>query len=97
MAIPQWAKDQRPKGTEIKEINGKFYLSKVSSKWDPKLKRARKISGEYLGVLTPEGLVPAQRRLMAVNEPLMSKEFGASWLLASLTGDIREKIAGSVS
>ncbi len=92
MAIPQWAKDQRQKGTEIKEINGKFYLSKASSKWDPKLKRARKISGEYLGVLTPEGLIPAQRRLMGVNEPLMSKEFGASWLLASLTGDIRERL-----
>jgi len=92
MAIPQWAKEQRQKGTEIKEINGKFYLSKVSSKWDPQLKRARKISGEYLGVLTPAGLVPAQRRLVDLSQPLISKEFGASWLLAALTGDLRARL-----
>lgn len=88
--IPQWAKDQRLKGTEIKGIGGKYYLCKVSSKWDPRLKRARKISGEYMGVLTPEGLVPVQRRLVDISEPVVSKEFGASWLLSSLTADIRE-------
>src|SRR5450756_843411 len=88
--VPQWAKDQRQKGTEIKAIGGKYYLCKVSSRWDPQLKRARKISGEYLGVLTPEGLVPVQRRLVDITEPVVSKEFGASWLLASLTLDIRE-------
>ena len=43
--IPQWAKDQRLKGTEIKGIGGKYYLCKVSSQWDPRLKLARKISG----------------------------------------------------
>lgn len=91
-AIPQWAKEQRQKGTEIKAIGGKYYLCKVSSKWDPELKRARKISGEYLGVLTPEGLVPVQRRLVDITEPMISKEFGASWLLASLTSDLREKL-----
>ena len=88
--IPQWAKDQRQKGTEIKGIGGKYYLCKVSSKWDPQLKRARKISGEYMGVLTPEGLVPVQRRLVDITEPVVSKEFGASWLLSLLTADIRE-------
>ena len=41
--VPQWAKDQRQKGTEIKAIGGKYYLCKVSSRWDPRLKRARKI------------------------------------------------------
>ena len=91
-AIPQWAKEQRQKGTEIKAIGGKYYLCKVSSKWDPELKRARKISGEYLGVLTPDGLVPVQRRLVDIGEPVISKEFGASWLLASLTSDLREKL-----
>jgi len=92
MSIPQWAKDLRQKGTEVKAVNGKYYLCKVTSKWDAKLKRSRKISGEYLGVLTPEGLTPVQRRLVDVNEPIVSKEYGASWLLASLTEDIREQL-----
>jgi len=90
--IPDWAKELRQKGTEIKLINGKYYLFKVSSKWDPQKKRARKISGKYLGILTPKGLVPAQHRRIRINEPLVSKEFGASWFLASLTNDIRENL-----
>ena len=90
--IPQWAKDQRQKGTEIKVIGGRYYLSKVTSKWDPTIKRARKISGDYLGVLTPDGLIPVHRKMLRLDEPILSKEFGASWLLASLTGDIREHL-----
>ena len=90
--IPQWAKEQRQKGTEIKEISRKYYLCKVSSKWDPKIKRSRKISGEYLGVLTPEGLVPVQRKLVPVNELTVSKEFGASWFLNLLTQDIKKQL-----
>ncbi len=90
--IPQWAKEQRQKGTEIKQISGNYYLCKVSSKWDPKIKRSRKISGEYLGVLTPKGLVAAQRKLVPVNEASMSKEFGASWFLNLLTQDIKERL-----
>ena len=46
------------------------------------------VNGEYLGVLTPDGLVHVQRRLIDITEPVISKEFGASWLLASLTSDI---------
>ena len=91
-AIPQWAKDQRQKGTEIKVIGGRYYLSKVTSKWDPTIKRARKISGDYLGVLTPDGLIPVHHKMLRLDEPVLSKEFGASWLLASLTGDIREHL-----
>jgi protein-S-isoprenylcysteine O-methyltransferase Ste14 len=32
MAFPQWAKEQRPKGTETKEICGKFYMRLKNSK-----------------------------------------------------------------
>ena len=55
-------------------------------------KRAHKISGEYLGILTPKGLVPAQHRRIRIDEPLVGKEFGASWFLTSLTRDIRENL-----
>jgi len=90
--IPEWAKKQRQKGTEIKVIGGKYYLCKATSKWDPKIKRPRKISGDYLGVLTPEGLIPARRKLINIKESVSSKEFGSSWLLYSITGDIKERL-----
>ena len=67
-SIPQWAKNLRQKGTEIKAVGERYYLCNVTSKWDPEKKRARKISGDYLGILTPQGLIPAQhRRLQKVN------------------------------
>ena len=53
--MPVWAKEQRQKNTEIKETSGNYYLCKVSSKWDPWIKRFRKVSREYLGVLAPRG------------------------------------------
>lgn len=90
--IPEWAKKQRIKGTEIKIIGGNYYLCKVTSKWDPKIKRSRKISGEYLGVLTPEGLMPVKRKMVNIKEPVCSKEFGSSWLLYSITEDIKQHL-----
>ena len=90
--IPQWAKNLRQKGTEIKAVGEHYYLCKVTSKWDPEKKRARKISGDYLGILTPQGLIPAQHRRLWINASLCSKEFGASWLLSSLTDDIRKRL-----
>jgi hypothetical protein len=89
-SIPQWAQNLRKKGTEIKAVGGRFYLCNVTSKWDSEKKRARKISGDYLGILTPQGLIPAHHRRLRIDATLCSKEFGASWLLASLTDDIRK-------
>ncbi len=56
MAIPDWAVKFREKGTQITEIGGRYYLYRVKSKWDPEKHRARKITEEYLGRITPEGV-----------------------------------------
>ena len=46
---------------EVKRSGNNYYLSRVSSVYDPSKKRARKISGEYLGKITRDGLVHARR------------------------------------
>ena len=38
---------------ELKTIGGRYYIYRVSSVYDPVKKRARKVSGEYLGRVTP--------------------------------------------
>ncbi|MEM3844638.1 MAG: hypothetical protein QXU98_02895 [Candidatus Parvarchaeota archaeon] len=38
---------------EVKNIGNNYYLSRVSSVYDPEKKRARKVSGEYIGKITP--------------------------------------------
>lgn len=59
---------QKPVKTEIKHIGGGWYLYECSSKYDPAIKRSRKISGKCLGVITPQGLVKTMRRLRPVGE-----------------------------
>ena len=46
---PQWATRHKRKGTELRLINGRYYLYEVSSKWNPEKKRAQKITGKLLG------------------------------------------------
>lgn len=55
--IPDWIKKFKRKGTEIKKIGDRYYLYEAKSVWDPELKRAKKVTGKYLGVLTEKGLI----------------------------------------
>jgi transposase len=41
---------------ELKTIKDRHYLYKVSSVYDPQKKRARKVSGQYIGKVTPQGI-----------------------------------------
>lgn len=62
MSHPEWVLKYKKKGTEIKRNGEMYYLCEVSSKWDPQKKRAKKISGKYLGRITEkDGFIPAKR------------------------------------
>ncbi len=99
---PGWvAGFDRPRGTEIKQIRGHWYLYERSWRYDPAIRRSRKVSGRCLGKITPEGLVPsvsraerAERAAAAAPAPAVSDvvEVGASALAWSLTGDLREAL-----
>jgi len=89
MVYPEWVLKYKRKGTAIHKIRGRYYLYEVSSKWDKELKRARKITGRYLGVITPEGLKePGYRR----NVPTSLKEYGASMFLVRENSQIIDKL-----
>ena len=95
---PDWvAGFDRPKGTEIKRIRGNWYLYERSWRYDPKIKRSRKVSGRCLGKITPDGLVPSVSRAERAGRakaPAVSDvvEVGASTLAWSLTADMRERL-----
>ena len=65
---------EKEPGTEIKYINGHWYLYKRSSVYDPDKKRKRKKSGESLGTITPDGLKPSQRRRKKSGPAISSEE-----------------------
>lgn len=72
---PDWVLKQKRKGTQVHKIKNKYYLYEVTSKWDPKLKRAKKITKGYLGRITKKGLKkPIAKKYM----PSSIKEYGAA-------------------
>lgn len=73
---------QRPKNTEIKHINGHWYLYERSSKYDPKTKKMHKVSGQMLGKITEEGYIPKKAKVdHKVFENVEVVEIGATGYL----------------
>lgn len=91
--LPEWILKYKKQGAAIHNINGKYYLYKISSKWDSKLGRSKKITGDYLGKLTPECLIPPKRSSANADfTKITVKEYGASVLLEHISNDTRSKL-----
>jgi transposase len=71
MGLPDWVKKFKTTGVEIKEDNGNYYARRILSRHDPKIGRSRKITAEYLGKVTPQGIQPPKHKL--------SPRFGGRW------------------
>lgn len=89
---PNWATQSRQPGTELRLINGTYYLYAVSSKYDPVLKRAKKITGKLLGKITEQdGFIMSSKdkfRQKAeqpiIVDNLTTKEYGTQQLVLAL-------------
>ena len=69
MAHPDWAVKFRRPGTELRRITEKRYcLYECSSVYDKEKKRARKITGKYLGSITEEGGFKESRKRVLERE-----------------------------
>ena len=89
MGYPEWVEKYRQKGTNISCIRGKYYLYECTSKYDPEKKRARKITGAYLGRITEDGLIPPKKKQVSIaEEEITIKEYGASKTVADLGSDV---------
>jgi hypothetical protein len=57
-----WALACKRKGTELRLLNGRYYLYEVTSKWNSEKKRSVKITGKLLGKITEtEGFVESDK------------------------------------
>jgi transposase len=93
---PQWALAHRKPGTELKLINGNYYLYGVKSVYDKVSKHSKKISLGIIGRITEEkGLIPSDKNELKqksektyLNKQVFSLEYGLSkWLLDTLEKD----------
>jgi transposase len=89
MELPKWVLKHKKKGTEVRYFNGRYYLYRISSRWDPEKKRARKITEKFLGRITEDGLIkPRHERMKDIIRNVSVKEFGATAFLLEACGDI---------
>lgn len=104
MAHPDWAIKFKTKGTELRFLKGKYYLYRITSKWDKEKKKTRKITLEMIGRITEEqGLIPKGQRTKKekiekspiVVENISTKEYGASHFLTTISTDIIENLKAS--
>lgn len=94
---PVWAIEHRKPGTELRNINGKYYLYGVSSRYDAITKKTKKISGKILGSITQkEGFIESGKRLLDKQAQLgfnattiCVKEYGFSCFIEQQTEQIR--------
>ena len=93
---PDWALKHKKPGTELKMINGKYYLYAVKSQYDKTLKRSKKISLGILGSISKDkGFIPSEKNELKIksektyhNKEIFSFEYGlCKWLLDTFTND----------
>lgn len=83
----------KPKNTEIKYINGNWYLYERHNIYDPKIKRSRKKSGKIIGKITEKGLTLSKAK-KAEKEDLKNDvvEIGAVKYFQEKNKDMEEKL-----
>ena len=90
---PDWVLAHKKTNTEVKVINGRYYLYGVKSVYDKITKRSKKISLGILGSITQEkGFVPSQKQELKEkstksyhNKEIFALEYGLSkWLIDTL-------------
>ncbi|MDR2855444.1 MAG: transposase [Methanomicrobiales archaeon] len=83
MSFPEWVTSQKRQGFEIKKIGNGYYMYERKSRWDKEKKKSVKATGKYIGVVTPDGVIPSKTRsdetkvvLSSVDEmnPVLSQE-----------------------
>lgn len=60
--MPAWAAKHKGKGVEVRRKGDAWYAYRYENAWDKEKKRPRRTTTEYLGRVTPEGLVPPKHK-----------------------------------
>jgi transposase len=92
MPLPEWVVSQKKQGFEIKKIGNGYYMYERKSRWDKKRQKSVKVTGKYIGVVTPDGIIPRKKRLDKT-KPVFSLEYGATAFIKFIATDILEMLS----
>jgi hypothetical protein len=86
MTYPDWVLKQKRKRTLIMQRRDNYYLYRVRSVLDKERKKTRLKTEEFLGKITPEGIVePRVKRVMKSYDQITVKEYGSSFLMQHIS------------
>ncbi len=89
MALPEWIQKHKAPCREVKNINGRYYLYEVTSKYNPAKGRSQKITGHYLGRITPQGINKPKLETLKENlKQITVKEYAATHFTLTQCNDI---------
>lgn len=60
--LPDWVLQHKKKGIEIEQKGNSYYARRIGSVWEPSKGRSQKKTLEYLGKVTPDGIIPSIRK-----------------------------------
>jgi transposase len=89
--LPDWVLKHKKKGMAVEKRGNSYYLTRVTSVWDPEKKRARKVTLEYLGRITPEGVIPPRGKRPSKIGGIL--DAGNFLYLKRFTGSVEEALA----
>lgn len=99
MPIPDQIKQHKPDtakygATEIRCLNQHYYVYQISSRWDKKEKRAKKVSGKCIGKITPQdGFIPNARCLLECHTaPAIVRTYGVFEMFNQLGSVISDRL-----
>ncbi len=91
MALPNWVLAHRQPKTEIRFIKGHYYVYDITYKYDPVLKRTKKVTGKLKGKLTEDkGFTASDKALSSAGLKVSSLsvfEFGGFELFEALLAE----------
>lgn len=87
--LPEWVLEHQTEGTQAVKIGNGYYLYKITSVWDPKKRRPKKVTEKYLGKITPEGVIKSKHEQVKENmKNITVKEFGATEFILKNNKDV---------
>ncbi|MFT4152773.1 transposase [Parafilimonas sp.] len=97
---PQWALKHKQPGTELRLINGRYYLYAYKTVYDALKKKPKKVSGKLLGSISEtKGFMPSPARLAAkamtahtTIAPVLVKEYGVAQLVITRFTDYSKRL-----
>jgi hypothetical protein len=92
---PEWALAHKRKGTELRLLNGRYYLYEATSKWSPDKKRSVKVTGKLLGKITEaDGFIESDKARLRKQQIQIGRVQVKEYGIASAMGSL---LAGTIS